>query len=167
MAGRPFHLLALSALLLAISGCVVPVGPEWSDPEGNRPPTISDATPAIGSILDFATTGNAALGLVVVLADPDTKDRLYVRWIIDYPPYVDGVSHVALPVTLPGGDPVKRAPIRFAPNCSDDAISHDFSNHRLLLAVSDRPFSDDPQTLDGVTNGFLVEGSWVFTLDCP
>jgi hypothetical protein len=167
MAGRPFHLHALPVLLLAISGCVVPAGPEWSDPEGNRPPTISDATPAIGSILDFATTGNAALGLEVVLADPDTKDRLYVRWIIDYPPYVDGVSHVALPVSLPGGDSVNRAPIRFAPNCSDDAISHDFSNHRLLLAVSDRPFNDDPQILDGVTNGFLVEGSWIFTLDCP
>jgi hypothetical protein len=169
MAERPFHLLAFPALVLAISGCVVPVGPEWSDPEGNRPPTISDATPAIGSILDFGTTGNAALGLEVVLADPDTKDWLNVRWIIDYPPYVDGVSHVAAgPVTLPGGDQVKRAPIRFAPNCIDDAISHDFSNHRLLLAVTDRSFNDDPEILDSVPTGnYLVEGSWIFALDCP
>jgi hypothetical protein len=172
MMGRPGHLLALPALLLAGAGCVVPVGPEWTDPQGNRPPTISDATPAIGSILDFGTTGNAAQGLEVVLADPDTNDNLYARWIIDYPPYVDGVSHVAdLPVSLPGGDQVNRSPIRFAPNCSDDAISHTFSNHRLLLAVSDRPFANGEDTsqppLDGVTNGFLVEGSWIFTLDCP
>jgi len=169
MLGRPLHLRALPALLLAISGCVVPVGPEWSDPEGNSPPTISETSPAIGSILDFGPTGNAALGLAVVLADPDTKDTLSVRWIIDYPPYVDGVSHVAaLPLTLPGGDQVKRAPIRFAPSCSDDAISRDFSNHRLLLAVSDRPFADDSQILDSVPTGnYLVEGSWIFALDCP
>ena len=159
---------ALPALLLAISSCVVPVGPEWSDPASNSPPTISYANPAFGSILDFGTAGNAAMGLEVVLADPNANDSLYIRWIIDYPPYVDGVSRVALPLTLPGGDQVKRAPIRFAPNCSDDTISHDFANHRLLLAVSDRPFSDDTsQILDGVTNGYLVEGSWIFTLDCP
>jgi hypothetical protein len=161
---------ALPALLLAISSCVVPVGPEWSDPASNAPPTISYANPAMGSILDFGTAGNAALGLEVALSDPNTRDRLYVRWIIDYPPYVDGVSHVAMPQTLPEGDQVQRPPIRFAPNCSDDPISHDFSNHRLLLAVSDRPFvggDTNPQSLDGVTNGYLVEGSWIFSLDCP
>jgi hypothetical protein len=157
----------LAALLLGASGCVVPVGPEWSDPASNAPPTIRYANPAIGSILDFGTAGNAAMGLQVVLADPNAKDKLYVHWIIDYPPYVEGVSRLAFRQTLDVGDHVERAPIWFAPNCSDDSLSHDFSNHRLLLAVSDRPFSDDPQTLDGVTNGFLVEGSWVFTLECP
>ena len=107
------------------------------------------------------------MGLQVVLADPNTKDKLYVHWIIDYPPYVESVSRVAFQQTLLPGDHVERAPIWFAPNCSDDSLSHDFSNHRLLLAVSDRPFSDDPQTLDGVTDGYLVEGAWIFTLECP
>jgi hypothetical protein len=161
----------LPALLLAVSGCVVPVGPEWSDPQINAPPTISQAVPAIGSILDFGTAGNAAMGLEVILADSNTHDPLDVRWIIDYPPYVDGVSHVALPLTLPGGDQVMRPPIRFAANCSDDSLSRDFPNHRLLLAVSDRPFASEDtsqQPLDGVPgDNYLVTGSWIFTLDCP
>ena len=162
------HLLALLTVLLAISGCVVPIGPEWTDPERNQPPTISYATPPIGSVLDFSASGNAAMGLEIGLADQNTRDTLYVRWIIDYPPYVDGQSHPALPQALPGGDQILRPTIRYAPNCSDQAISHDFSNHRLLLAVSDRPFRDDPQVLDLVQDGnYRVEASWSFTLSCP
>jgi len=167
MAIRPVHGFSLSALLLAVSGCVVPMGPEWSDPQTNAPPTISLANPPVGSVLDFGATGNASLGLEVGLSDSNTQDSFHVRWIIDYPPFIESVSHVALPLTLPGGSQVERPHLWFAPNCSDDALSRDFSEHRLLLAASDRPFSDDPQTLDGVTNGFLVEGSWIFTLDCP
>jgi hypothetical protein len=164
-----FHPLALLTLLLAISGCVVPVGPEWTDPERNQPPTISYANPQIGSVLDFGTGGNAAMGLEVGLADQNTRDILNVRWIIDYPPYVDGQSHPALPQALPGGDQILRPTIRYAPNCSDQAISRDFSNHRLLLAVSDRSFIDnDPQVLDRVQDGnYRVEASWDFTLACP
>ena len=68
-----------------------------------------------------------------------------------------------------GGQQVERAPIRFSPNCSEDALSRDFSNHRLLLAVSDRPFDDtNPQALDAVSSGnYLVEGAWSFELACP
>ena len=168
---RPSHRLVLPTLLLAISGCVVPIGPEWTDPERNQPPTISYAIPAIGSVLDFGAGGNVAMGLEVALADQNTQDNLYVRWIIDYPPYLEGASHVALPQTLPGGEQIQRQPIRFAPNCSDVTIAHDSSNHRLLLAVSDRPFSDDPQNpqvLDPVSDGnYRVEASWDFTLACP
>ena len=156
-------------LLLAISGCVVPIGPEWTDPEANHPPTIYLANPPIGAVLDFGATGNAAMGLEVGLADQNTQDSLYVRWIIDYPPQpnVDG-AHVALPLTLPGGNQLNRPTIRFAPSCNDATISPDVANHRLLLAVSDRPFSDDPQVLDLVTPGnYRVEASWDFTLACP
>lgn len=164
----PGHRLALPTLLLAISGCVVPVSPEWTDPESNAPPTISSADPPIGSVLDFSSSGNAPLGLSVVLADRNTRDILYARWIIDYPPYADGASHLALPQPLPGGDQIRRTSIRFAPNCKEDAIPHDSANHRLLLAVSDRPFIEDPQFLDRVQDGnYRVEASWDFTLSCP
>ena len=121
-------------------------------------------------MLDFGATGNAPLGLEVGLSDPNAPDNLYMRWIIDYPPFVDSVSHVALPLTLPGASQVERPHLWFAPNCSDDALSRDFSGHRLLLAVSDRPFAsaEDPNRLDGVPPGnYVVEGAWPFNLTCP
>ena len=169
MGGRSVHLFFLTPLLLASASCVVPIGPEWSDPKSNDPPTISYANPPIGSVLDFSATGNAALGLEIGLSDPNTRDSLEIRWIIDYPPYAEGVSHLAPPLTLPGGSQVERKHIRYAPNCGDDALTRDFSNHRLLLAVSDRPFgSEDPTQLDGVPSGnALVEAAWTFNLTCP
>jgi hypothetical protein len=168
MRRAPNLLLAL-ATLPAISGCVVPIGPEWSDPQSNYPPTIHSAKPAIGSILGGDADGGAPGIVEVVLADQNTDDILYVRWIIDYPPFDPNVSRVALPQTQPGGNQILRPAIRYSPNCGDDGISHDFSNHRLLLAVTDRPFADDPSRppLDGPSGEYLVEGSWDFVLACP
>jgi hypothetical protein len=160
--------LALPALLLAISGCVVPIGPEWTDPQVNSPPTISLANPPIDSILDFSVSGNAPLGVEVVLADQNTQDILYLRWIVDYPPNGDVPARVALKQILPGGAQPQRPSVRFAPNCSDIASSLDTPTHRLLLAASDRPFMDDPQVLDLVADGnYRVEAAWSFSLSCP
>jgi len=162
------HRLAFLTLLPMMASCVVPVGPEWTDPQVNTPPTIASANPPIGSILDFSAGGNAPLGVAVVLADQNTEDILYARWIIDYPPYSEGASYVALSQILPGGNQIQRPTVQFAPNCGD-IMSRDSSNHRLLLAVSDRPFSEDPdpQHLDPVPTGnYLVEASWDFTLAC-
>lgn len=160
--------LALPALLLAISGCVVPIGPEWTNPQVNSPPTLSLANPPVDSILDFSVSGNAPLGVEVVLADQNTQDILYLRWIIDYPPYANVPSHMALQQILPGGSQIQRSSVRFAPDCSDIAISRDAPTHRLLLAASDRPFGNDPQVLDLVADGnYRVEAAWSFSLGCP
>ena len=164
------HLRALLTLLVAISGCVVPVGPEWTDPPSNTPPTISSADPAVGSLLELDADGGAPPEVVVELADQNTQDKLYARWIIDYPPYQVGISRVVLTADLPGGNQIRRGLIRYRPNCSDDRISHDFANHRLLLAVSDGPFAIDDISqppFEKVKSGkFLVEGSWEFVLGC-
>ena len=119
-------------------------------------------------------TGGAGETLVfeVVLADQNTQDKLYARWIIDYPPFVDGVSHLARPDdTLPGGNQIQRGHLFLPLNCIDDRIAPGFSNHRLMLAASDRPFvPDDPgQTvLDKVQDGSSpVEAVWPFEMDCP
>ena len=167
------HRLTLPTLIIALSGCVIPVGPEWTDPQGNVSPTIYSANPPIGSNLVMDAGAGETLVFEVVLADQNTQDKLYARWIIDYPPWGDGVSGVALPVAQPGGNQIQRTPIRYAPTCSDDAISHQSSNHRLFLAVADRPFAFDPpfsksSPPDGVLPGnFSVAGSWQFGLVCP
>jgi hypothetical protein len=161
---------ALSTLLLALSGCVVPIGPEWSNPQSNYPPTIHSANPPIGYQLGGdADGGGSPESVEVVLADQNTADILYVRWIIDYPPF-DENSRVALALAQPGGSQILRPSVRYEPNCNDDSISHDFLNHRLLLAVTDRPFASDDLSqppLDGPSGDYLVEGSWDFVLKCP
>ena len=170
----PARLPAVLTMLLGISGCVVPAGPEWTDPQTNFPPTIvyDKTTPPVGSILAADPDAGAPLVVTVVLADENTQDILYVRWIIDYPPPPNqsGISKLSIRQQLPGGSQIARSAISYAPSCNYDTISHDFSNHRLLLAVSDRPFADldpDRPPFDAVPSGnFLVEGSWQFELDC-
>jgi len=163
--------LVLCVALGAAMGCVVPVGPEWTDPQGNYPPTITSASPPIGSVLSMDPDGGEPLAVEVDLADQNTQDQLYVRWIIDYPPYVEGQSHIALPLILPGGQQIDRSPILFTPNCMDDQIARRMSDHRLLLAVSDRPFAPEgPSQGDLVLvqkGNFLVEAAWQFEIDCP
>jgi hypothetical protein len=167
---RTIPLPAWLPLLAGLQACVVPVSPEWTDPQGNVPPTLHSAAPAVGSVLVLDPDAGEPLAVQVVLADQNTRDNLYTRFIIDYPPWVDGVSRVALPTVLPGGNEVQRPALRFAPNCNDDHIARGFANHRLLLAFSDRPFvGDDPAQAapDAVPAGnFLVEASWQFELDC-
>lgn len=166
---RTHHLLALLPLLAGISACVVPVGPEWTDPQGNYPPTISSASPAVGSILVSAADAGYSLGVAVTLADQNTSDDLYILWLIDYPPFVDGVSRLARPEIQPGDGTIERPPLRFSPNCNDHQIAAGFSDHRLLLAASDRPFANnDPAEPDKVAAGnFRVEAQWHFVMDCP
>ena len=170
---RLCHLLALPTLLLALSGCVVPLGPQWTDPQSNVPPTIYSAYPPIGSTLSADAGADGTLDFQVVLADQNTQDALYARWIVDYPPWDDATSRVALRHAQPGGTEILRPSITYVPSCVDDTLSHESPNHRLLLAVSDRPFAFDPSfsqsaSPDAVPSGnFLVEGSWDFTLPCP
>ncbi len=148
-------------LLLTLAGCVVPVGPEWVDPQENVPPFLVSANPPVGSALASGSDGGLP-SVEVVLGDQNSGDKLEVKWIIDSPPFVEGVSRLALfqrPLT--GSE--HRAAIRFAPTCSD--VAHPSDTHRLLLAVSDREFADDSGgNLD--TNGYLLESSWTFTLQC-
>jgi hypothetical protein len=166
------------AALLAgsLGGCVIPVGPEWSDPDRNYPPTVAYANPPVGTILGQAPDGGtsdagAPIVVAVELADQNTGDNLYVRWIIDYPAQPPADPRVALLFTYPGGDAVTRQPpLYFAPDCA--RVSHAASSHRLMLAVSDRPFpkdqsSPDPDWPDAVPEGqYRVEAVWPFELSC-
>ena len=158
------------SLLAGFSACVVPVGPEWTDPQSNYPPTIHSASPPVGSVLGLDPDAGVPIMVQVVLADQNTKDKLYSRFIIDYPPFVDGVSRLAWQNISDGGDQIERAALLFAPNCNDDQIARGFTSHRLLLAVSDRPFASDDSSLtipDKVQDGnFLVEAGWQFVMDC-
>jgi hypothetical protein len=171
MAGS--RLLACSWFLAALSGCVIPVAPKWSDPDNNYPPTIVSANPPVGTILGLGPDGGTTsqVEVEVTLADQNAGDNLYLRWIVDYPPYVSGRTLLALETTKPGGEAVVRTPAIFAPDCVS-IRSRALLDHRLLLAISDRPFkfaSDAPGLTapDAVDDGnHLVEAVWPFTLNC-
>jgi len=164
---RRIHLPVLLAFLAGLPACVVPVSPEWTDPQSNYPPTISRALPAVGSILRLEVDAGGPLGVEVYLADQNTQDKLYSRFIIDYPPFVADVSYLGWEHASPGGNKIERPQLVFAPDCAADQIAHGFTSHRLLLAASDRPFSDDPAQLDRVPDGnFRVEATWQFELAC-
>ncbi len=164
---RPLLVLALAAL----PACVVPVEPEWTDPPPNDPPTIQSSTPPVGAVLVADPASSKAMSVSVVVADQNTQDKLYLRWLIDYPAVQGEVSHLAYPLALAPEGTVAREAVSFAPSCTDDQIPPGTATHRLMLAVSDRPFApidESSQTaLDQVTNGFLVEAVWLFTLTCP
>jgi hypothetical protein len=155
-----------AALLATLTACVVPVGPEWSDPPTNDPPTLRSAVPPVGQILV-----EPGLTVTVVLADQNTQDKLYLRWLIDYPPFQPDVSRLAHELTLPPEGKIARPAASFAPNCTDDHIAAGTTSHRLMLAVSDRPFVGDSQgegALDQVpAGGYLIQAVWPFTLSCP
>ena len=159
-----------SLALAGLGGCVVPVGPEWTDPQSNSPPTIHSANPPVGSIL-APDPGGASVEAEIVLADNNTDDDLFVRWLVDYPPFDETVSRLAYETTQPGGADVVRPRLRFAPSCGDDQIAPDLSSHRLMVAASDRPFlAVDPAqpVLDAVPDGGLVvRAMWQFQLACP
>lgn len=151
---------------LLASGCVIPVGPKWSDPDSNYPPSIAEADPPVGSILGGAD-GGSRVEVTVRLADQNTQDVLYLRWIIDYPPYSSDTL-LARETIKPGGNAIERTPESFAPDCGADGLSRTVSDHRLLLAVSDRPFTDDPTQPDQVSapDNYRVEAVWPFVLNC-
>jgi hypothetical protein len=165
---RRIHLPVLLAFFAGLPTCVVPVSPEWTDPQSNIPPTIYFADPAVGSILGLGADGGGSLTVKVVLADQNTQDKLYIRWIIDYPPFDASISRLTtLQPIQPGGNQIERPRLFFAPDCINDQIAHGFTSHRLLLAASDRPFIDDPAQLDRVPDGnFCVEATWQFELEC-
>ena len=162
------HRALLAATCAGLCACVVPAGPEWIDPPGNSLPSIQRAVPPLGSALTLAIDAGEPLMVDVVLADQDTRDNLYARWIIDYPPFDPSISRLARQDIQPGGGQVERPSLRFAPNCVLHGIAPGFSNHRLLLAVSDRSFDPSNEAApDQVQSGTSrIEAVWLFEMDC-
>ena len=171
MKALPASRRALLAVMGAgLTACVVPAGPDWVDPPGNSPPSIHWVSPAVGSVLTLAIDAGGPPTVEIELADKNSKDNLYLRWIIDYPPFDPSISRLALAYTLRGNGEEVRPRQAFAPSCPAHNIAAGFKNHRLMLAASDRPFFDDPQptVLDQVQNGnFRIEAIWLFEMECP
>jgi hypothetical protein len=160
-----------AGLELGATGCVIPLAPEFEE-EKNAAPELISVTPAAGTIV-----AKPDRGFNVTIEDLNQTDTLYVRWLIDYPPYDALTSRIdRSPDQAPvgAGMPNRHKLPTFTPSCLFHQISPTLDEHRLMLVVADRPFLDPEsgmvspdQKLDGTTEGAKVlRVFWTFELPC-
>jgi hypothetical protein len=147
----------------------LPLAPEFQAVE-NAQPFVVRADPPIGS--DVQTE---EMVFVVTARDPDRKDTLYARWLIDYPRFEAPVSRKAREDISPApADPSvpNERTLRFLPECGPHAISNTTTQHRLLLVISDRPFIEEddqrlPNFLDSTPSyAGVIRIAWFFRKTC-
>jgi hypothetical protein len=165
--------LSTSALFLALSACVVPVAPDFEDPEENFAPYLITSNPSPGSII--TAVGRRAPPLSVTVADPNHADKLYVRWIFNYPTFQSTTSNWDGPILPP---PTNGRDVRDPFNISADCDVHNIfkgglRQHRMMLAVSDREFlppdeaEDQDFRLTAVPKeARLLRLIWTLNMDC-
>jgi hypothetical protein len=138
------HLLTLCALSLTLDACVIPVGPQFDDPEENFPPFVVSSDPGVGNIFtpvkatssDGGAEATGARFITVTLGDHNVGDALYLRWLVDYPGTELAEGQLAMVFQLPPSGRTDRGRAMFLPTCSRAGT------HRLVLSVSDRKFLD-------------------------
>ena len=129
--------LAVSALLAG--GCVVPVAPQWDDPEVNYPPYVVGSDPTVGEIFTPGTSDENR-EIAATLSDLNLDDHLFIRWLVDYPTSDTSSPHLLLAVDYPPtGKPV-RSTVHIRPGCQ--VIGRGPGTHRLMMSVSDRKYLD-------------------------
>jgi hypothetical protein len=167
--------LVLLAGLTVTSACVVPVAPQFDDPEPNFPPFVVSSDPGVGEIITYtADAPNRAI--MVIVGDNNLGDSLFVRWLIDYPSTDPDNMRKALEARfLPSTAVIRSPPLKFLPNCN--IIPRSAANpHRLVLSISDRPFLDkengdmvsNDSPFDSVPDGAnRTRVVWLLHMDCP
>jgi hypothetical protein len=154
----------LLLLLVAspISACIIPAGPEFQDPAGvpDSPPYLVSESPDEGMIV----VGDDPFS--VTPGDVNVNDRIYVKWITEYPPNIVNVTNdLVTDVIQPpaNGTPVRRAS-EFIPLCT--RVNPLVTTHQIVAAISDRPFtSTGLLTTDSSIPPLLVMLTWQKT--CP
>jgi hypothetical protein len=138
--------------------------------EPNFAPFVAGSIPGEGEII---VVGPSEREVIATLGDHNLDDHLFIRILVDYPTaFAPPQSHLALQVEFPPSGTVIRAPVRFRPRC--DFLGLVPGTHRLMMAVSDRPYLDaitgdsvDPTApLDSIPeDGNRVRALWL--LECP
>jgi hypothetical protein len=165
-------LAGLGGALALTPACVIPLSPEFEE-NPNLPPFAVNVSPAIGSALSEGQKQEFA----VTIEDPNPKDKLYVRWIIDYPPLDQGSTRLQAFEALepsPGGINRHTLPT-FTPSCLLNMITPSRTLHQLQLAVADRPFLGekdvatllpDQQLTATPAGARVLTVAWTFEKDC-
>jgi hypothetical protein len=155
---------AVPLLLLAASltsACIIPVGPEWQDPNGapNAPPQIFDPFPSWGAQIggDVQHPGEFQMFVTDVNADP-----LEIKWV------VDGDALFSGPSTIPSDGTPRRYLVQRSIGCDDD-IDATLATHSVWGMVADRAFPATPPGGDQFAvpaPGYAVAVTWTLILTC-
>ena len=153
---RPkFHsarkLLSWSFLtILSITGCILPVAPDFHDPPPapNYLPYFMSGFPALEEVVTIGDTQS----LMVTVADPNPDDTLSIRWVADYPPYVQATSRI-LQEQVGLGNP---ATFMLDTRCGAFFRA---PTHRLVVLVSDRGFLPSSETPMDYNTQFSFDSS--------
>jgi hypothetical protein len=176
-------LAPLAAMFCAL-GCVIPVAPQWDDPEINYPPYVFNSSPTEGDIFTPATTTSPSCtgpspssacdkrDINATLSDQNIDDHLFIHWLVDYPSTDTNIPHLVREVELPSSGMALRSAVHIQPDCH--VLSLGPGDHRWVMSVSDRKFLDalggddvSPEApLDSVPDGAnRIRVLWV--LHCP
>jgi hypothetical protein len=154
------------------SGCVLPLAPEFVDPPlaPNLSPVILSSSPVEGEIVSTKTFS-------VVVSDPNSQDRLWVRWIADYPPHTaDSQIMGSDMMVFPAAGWTQQGPgqsVGFNVECERYSLAA-LDRNRIYFAVSDRPFrqpdsqpqNDDYKFTAVPPDAKMVTVTWVLEPGC-
>jgi hypothetical protein len=162
--------LALLPIALAL-GCVIPIAPQFDDPETNYPPYAVSSVPMVGDIFTPGMDGEER-DISTTLSDQNFNDHLYIRWLVDYPGTDASRARLVRQTQFPPSGEAERSVIRIQPTCA--SLNVGSGPHRFVMSVSDRPFLDrlngesvDPEApLDSVPSiANRIRLVWI--INCP
>ena len=167
----------LPLLALAwLSGCVVPIAPDFTDPPvaQNFPPQLLGDTATPPFLAETAMTKFS-----VIVTDPNGGDDLYVRWYVDYPPVALTFTRALFaPITtiVHRADGAQQfTQIDMMVDCTRDVLSSAIPRHQIAVLVGDRDFAPeagdlsllkaDPTMLKDGSHAVLA--GWFLDKQCP
>jgi hypothetical protein len=155
-----------------MSACIIPLAPDFQDP----PPVPASPAPALSGFMpqNFGSTVSIPATFGATAIDPNLADTLYVRWIIDYPPYT--ANTLVLPTGTQSLTPPGQATISQPITCTFNNVlapSVD-SKHKLELIVGTQDFVantcgiSNANCLDEIVGGGPVaRAAWTIVMSCP
>ena len=156
-------LLLLAASLMP--ACIIPVGPNWQDPPGarNSPPTTLSVFPPEGSKVVGSANGNV---FSVTPTDNDVGDNLWVRWITEFPPFIEGVTQVIQTDPIPASTNGAPLAVEKSFTITCPYLSASLTTHQIMAAIADAEFisSDNPADVLKTKNG-VSQHQVVWTLE--
>jgi hypothetical protein len=158
----PKLLLSL-AVLSFTPACIIPVGPDWQDPDGipDSPPEILSPNPNFGE----SATATPMSGKIFSFSifDLNAGDTLYVHWVIDHTQVVDHMEYKS----GTGGTPIRHQ-VMDSIGCQNLSTEQkSFTQHSVVAVVADRGFQDgsDPFALTDPA-GQINAISWQLNVTC-
>ena len=168
-------ILRLGLFMTSFSACVLPVGPRFEDPPAteNVPPFIRSTMPLQGSAV---TAVNGAAPLSVTFTDLNPSDQLHVRWVVEYPPFKSGLSHllqdadIAAPVN---GQVVDHTDMKTVGCLNGLALA---DQHAITVFISDQQLwnagdegaPSDPELVltQNRAKSVMAQANWTLSLPC-